>query len=245
MLGGPVSWVEQYRAGEHADAWRAMTAAGPDLRQDAAAWQDATAVAHETMRRVLANVERIHEALVDDGYEFEDPDRALVPPVRDAARQLDLVERAVGPLPLSLRAWLEVVGSVNFVGTHPDWEYEYTDALVVERSIPSITREYEDRRSGDWFVDEDRFPLDLAPDYLHKADVSGDSPYSIWLPDAGVDAPWAFDDLHETSFVGYLRSAILEWGGFPGWARRSPRSVVPTEPWPERLAELTSTFERF
>jgi hypothetical protein len=64
------------------------------------------------------------------------------------------------------------------------------------------------------------------------------------LPDAGFDAQWEDDDLHETTFIGYLRSALLSWGGFR-WARREPAWAAPTEPWPRRLADLTAEFEQF
>jgi hypothetical protein len=65
------------------------------------------------------------------------------------------------------------------------------------------------------------------------------------LPDAGFDARWEDDDLHETTFIGYLRSALLSWGGFPGWAPREPAWSAPTEPRPSRLADLTTEFEQF
>jgi hypothetical protein len=246
-IGAVMSWADEYRAGDHEGVWRKLTELGPGLRQDCAAWDDATEVARETMRHVRANVERLHAALLEDGYRFDRPDDALVAPAADAHDRLDQVERVVGPLPLSLRGWFEVVGSVNFVGVHPEWDFEYADPLVVDCPIDHIVREYEEREASGWFEEEDtdRFPLDLAPDYLHKADVSGGAPYSIWVPDAAADARWEFDDLHETAFVGYLRSALLDWGGFPGWARRVPAWAAPTEPWPPLLADLTARFERF
>ncbi len=41
-------------------------------------------------------------------------------PAKDAARRLDRFEKEIsGPLPLSLRAWCEEVGSVSFIGSHP------------------------------------------------------------------------------------------------------------------------------
>jgi len=35
-------------------------------------------------------------------------------------------------LPLALRCWYELVGQVNLSGSHPDWDFEFTDALVVD-----------------------------------------------------------------------------------------------------------------
>jgi hypothetical protein len=222
---------------------------GARLRDDAKAWQDAVEVAHETMRRVRQNVERLHEALSAEGYRFASGDRALVAPAAGVREQLDDVERVMGPIPLAVRVWLEEVGGVNLSGTHPAWQFDYTDAFVVQLEYPidEIVEEYEDRRATGWFTlaKTDRFPLSLAPDYLHKADVSGSAPYAVGVPDAGVDAPWLRDDLHRCSFVEYLRIALLQWGGFPGWARREPDWASPTEPWPRSLAELAAGFERF
>jgi hypothetical protein len=47
------------------------------------------------------------------------PPRAYAPPAEDIAQQLDAYEKAIGPLPLSVRAWCEIVGSVNFIGDYP------------------------------------------------------------------------------------------------------------------------------
>lgn len=54
-----------------------------------------------------------------------------------------------------------------------------------------------------------------------------------------------FDGLHETTFVEYLRSALLDWGGFPGWARLEPEWATAGEPFPMRLIELSREFVRF
>jgi hypothetical protein len=104
-IGAVMSWADEYRAGDHEGVWRKLTELGPGLRQDCAAWDDATEVARETMRHVRANVERLHAALLEDGYRFDRPDDALVAPAADAHDRLDQVERVVGPLPLSLRGW--------------------------------------------------------------------------------------------------------------------------------------------
>ena len=99
------------------------------------------------------------------------------------------IEETTGAaLPVSLRAFWEVVGGINFV-----WDYERGDAPDLGVNLPmdemdplcvdapeEVTRlfeEWEERRSG---VDPelaDPFNLDLAPDYLHKANTSGGGPY--------------------------------------------------------------------
>ena len=55
----------------------------------------------------------------------------------------------------------------------------------------------------------------LAPDDLHKDNVSGGEPYGVGLPDPSADFPFFYES-HNLLFVPYLRLAILRWGGFPG-----------------------------
>ena len=57
------------------------------------------------------------------------------------------------------------------------------------------------------------FRIDLAPDYLHKANISGGPAYSIELPFLGVDPVFA-NEAHELPFVDYLR-LCFRWAGFP------------------------------
>jgi hypothetical protein len=170
------------------------------------------------MRRVARNVERVREALDGLGYRFEAEDAVVVRPQADAERLLGEIEAVVGPVPLSLTAWIGEVGGVNLNGTHPDWVFEYTDPLVVEcdseassRTISAGTRVV----GSNW---RERLGCRCTS---HRTTctrrVSGGEPYGIELPDGGADAPWRNDDLHVgATFVGYLRSALLDWAGFPG-----------------------------
>ena len=123
------------------------------------------------------------------------------------------MERRVGPLPLSLCAWYEIVGSVDFTGSHPDWPEDltggYPDPLFI--SPAGYALEYDEEN---WYREEYR--LNIAPDAYHKEDVSGGPPYTIRVPDTAMDAPLV-DESHETTFVDYLR-ICFRWGGFPGWS---------------------------
>jgi hypothetical protein len=246
--GTAVSWIDRYRAGAHREVWREMTDAGPALRDDAEAWKDATEVVRETLRRVRDNIRLLHGTLASAGYRFACGDLALQAPSPDVRERLDEIERVVGPIPLLLKVWLEEVGSVNLIGTLPSWRFEYTDALVVECWIADVIDDHRDRQAFGWYemAGTASYPLPLSPDYLHKVDVSGGPPYSIGLPNLGVDALWQDDALHpQTLFVDYLRSARLDWGGFPGWSRREPQWAAPQEPLPGVLTELAAEFERF
>lgn len=53
----------------------------------------------------------------------------------------------------------------------------------------------------------------MAPDRLHKANISGGAPYGFRLPDACADA--VFVGEVAMPFVDYL-NLVFENGGFPG-----------------------------
>jgi hypothetical protein len=216
-----------------------MTSLGADLRSDDDSLAAATQVARETMRRARRNVERLIEVLPSAGYEFEG--EALVRPPTDASVQLDALEREIGLLPLALRIWFEEVGQVNLNGRHHAWSFDYPDPLVVEAPVEYIRSEYEAwafDRGTEW----DRgttFEVPLAPDYLHKADVSGAMPYSVRVPNAGADGLLLWEP-HQTTFVNYLRIAF-RMGGMPGW-QREPALLedwaLPTDAPPQWVLDL-------
>jgi hypothetical protein len=142
-------------------------------------------------------------------------------------------------LPLSLRLWYEQVGSVNFMGEHPDWEYEYTDPLVVEAPLDYVYSSYEDWRADAAAEGEEGgFAIDVAPDYLHKADVSGGGPYALAVPNAAVDGI-LLEEFHETTFVNYLR-ICFKWAGFRGWERSGPKWARAHRAPPDELARLAA-----
>ena len=210
-------WVERYRDGQCRQVWTEMTSIGPDLRADHAVAAEAAIVVRETLRRARRNVERLVDQLPRFGFEFEAT--PLVDPPSDAATQLDALEAEVGLLPLSLRHWFEEVGHVNLNGAHPDWAFEYPDPLVVDAPSEYIRSEYE-AWSADRGTEWDRgaaFEVPIAPDYLHKANVSGGIPYGLAIPNPGVDGLLLWES-HQTTFVNYLRIAFC-MGGMPGWQR--------------------------
>ena len=66
--------------------------------------------------------------------------------------------------------------------------------------------------------------LELAPDSLHKADVSGGPAYGIALPFWGAD-PILANEAHALPFTDYLR-LCFRWGCFPLLARHAEREDV-------------------
>lgn len=232
-------YLDRYLSGECQPVWDELVGLGAAVREEPL-YGDALAVARETMRRARANIEtlipRLHELGYEFGYswavrrgalpaeeaqEWERYEPPFSPPQADVAQVVEEIERRAGalPLPLSLRAFYEVVGSVNFVGAHATWDFERLDALVVEPASMVLLR----HPSEDWSEDiqeYDRHGIPIAPDEYFKYLYSGGGAYEVSLR-GSADAP-LLHDWHRTSFVGYLRECF-RWGGFPGWARLERR----------------------
>lgn len=213
--------------------------------------------------------------------------RAYNPPEAGIIKALDDFEREVGLLPLSVRAWCEIVGDVDFIGDYPKLasfrrdggkafdirgmlrgtmaqnpeflEHLDTDIDLSDVNTPLPLNQFQKlmreeaeaakalanapKKEEEWWTtdplcfafdldielahelaeeleeeDEEalameegaRFAMMVAPDYLHKANISGSS-YDIMLPNARADAFLHGADLH---FVAYLRKSF-EWAGFP------------------------------
>lgn len=73
-----------------------------------------------------------------------------------------------------------------------------------------------------------RYHLCLAPDALHKENVSGgDGPHMAFYAQPRMDAPLSGDDWEGVPFIIYLRM-VFAWGGFPGLRQASnpPRDLL-------------------
>lgn len=224
--------LARYRRGEFVAVWnelRGYESLGGELLKEA------QAVANETMRRVAHNADLLAERLADSGWKPLYGKLRSKPRASDKKVMLQTEEITGAPLPVSLRAFWEVVGGINFV-----WDYEKGEApnLSVEVSldgmdplcidppeaVSQLFDEWEYQRKG---VDPeltDPFKVDLAPDYLHKVNVSGGAPYGIELPFHGVDPVFA-NEAHELPFVDYLR-LCFRWAGFPRLEREAKRKDV-------------------
>ena len=78
---------------------------------------DALAVAYETMQRADHNIQTLLSRLraLDHVFAAE----PHLPPGRKTWKTIQKLNKAVGAMPLSLRAFYDVVGAVNFIGKHP------------------------------------------------------------------------------------------------------------------------------
>ena len=84
---------------------------------------------------------------------------------------------------------------------------------------------------GPYVSETGAFRIPIAPDDLHKENVSGGMWYHIEVPN-DRDDPLLLAEWHETTFVEYLR-ICCRWGGFPGLERGGSDHMWPIA----RLAE--------
>ncbi|MEP7764726.1 hypothetical protein [Sanguibacter sp. 25GB23B1] len=218
-------WLARYRDGEHKEVWRELGELGDRVREPAFA-PEAQAVCDEWAHRVRDNLDRIVERLSDQGYRFhtnddeQSPAVPLAPPTSAAEEHLRWLETTFGPVPMTLSAWVRVVGDVWLVGTHPRWPgASGADPFVLE--VEGSRYPDEDVRAflldelEQWedASDDAPFALPVAPDALHKDNVSGGPPYGIVLPGSGADGRIVTSS--EMSLVGYIRQ-VVDRGGFPG-----------------------------
>jgi hypothetical protein len=208
-----MSYLERYQNGEYEQVWKELQALAGNVRQEPYFTQ-AQDVAAETMRRVRRNCERILSRLQKFGYVFGTfPDGTrrsykaapLTPPSDQMDADREELKTEAGPLPISLVAFWQEVGAVDWVGMHPAWP-DGLDTLVVDP--PEGALSYLDEEGEGIFVG-------LAPDDLHKDNTSGGDPYGLELPNPAADFLFMYER-HDLLFVPYLRLAILRWGGFPG-----------------------------
>ncbi len=212
------AWPRRYAAGEYREVWAEMRAFGPACR-DEPALSACQEVARDTMRRVRANVVTVQRRLISLGYRFACPAQAHTPPVAATSRRLAALEEAVGPIPVSLHAFYEIVGGVNWMqhedqlaaAFRPDRdrapELELLgdeDPLVIVPPPDDVALPYGWNHA--WF---------LGPDEFAKSAYSGGEPYHALLPDPAADFRVRGMPDTDEYFVDYLR-ATFAGGGFRG-----------------------------
>ncbi|MFB7256984.1 hypothetical protein [Streptomyces nojiriensis] len=243
--------LERYRAGEHERVWEELLAL--DRSPPKALAAQAEAVAVETMERVRCGLEAVVERLRAEAYPFHEKARALVPPPRDALWHVERLERLTGGrLPLSLRAFYLVVGSVDLSGSaegfrhdpkkhgmkpkrdeivnvpekYPFMYLSHFDPLVVlplEEAVAEAETWARGERQGVGMS----APLDLtiSPGPSFKANPRDAQPEpvdTVRLPGPFADVEIRRGRGGAIPFVEHLRSC-LAWGGFPDLAGTSIR----------------------
>ena len=203
--------------------WAELVSRGAAIRVEPL-YSQARAVADAMMQRARHNVDLLVPRLQQLGYRFVDPERVWNPPNPATLRALDDLEREHGSVPLVLRVWFEVVGSVNFMGAHPrlssnadlDWggsERIDGDPLVVDSLFLTELGAEPYADAGDDEVDQ----LGFAPDVAFKAHESGGGSVSLLVPNPAFDGPLIDPGERWTGtfFIHHLQTCF-EWGGFPG-----------------------------
>ena len=228
--------LSRYNSGDHEAVWRdirAVPSIGDEFRLEV------QEVAEVAMRRVAANADKVAERLRAWGWIAltpESSDLRTLPRVGDEAVFREMAELTEAPVPPTLLAFWRIVGGVNWV-----WDYRQPGArpdLGVDLNMDQMDPLYVDppsvvaRLFEGWREQKDQlhpalvdpFEVDLSPDYLHKADISGGAPYSIVLPFLGADPTLKFER-HDLPFLEYLR-LCFRWAGFPGLEDHGDREDV-------------------
>ncbi len=254
-----IGLYDRYRSGSYQDVYNELLSVHERIF-DEMIYEDAIAVTKEMMRRVRYNIELLVPRLRILGYRFgegfwdnfEDispEEKATIekdipvfrPPSSAIQEQINVLEQLVGTLPLSLKYWYEIVGSINLIGLFQEDDRRemnrsygsIVDPLFVYSIDMAITMVTEQRRMGTW---DSNPKLSIAPDNYHKYGYSGSGAYSINLPSRAIDAPLLLER-HNTTFINYLR-ICFQWGGFPGLEIENRLSD-------EELHFLTESFLQF
>lgn len=175
---------------------------------------------HQVVSRQKARIAELYADLKKKGFEFEYPEEAFAEPDKQTEGYLAEFSKHGCPLPAAVAEFYRQIGSVNLIGTFPGWaDVEYPDPLNV---MPLGYAIDDFRRSWAHSSDEQDalikayggYPFPVAPDYFHKAGVSGGMAYSFLLPCSDPDPqvlymPWAL------RFTEYIDFALSQ-DGFPG-----------------------------
>ena len=181
------------------------------------------------MRSLRARLQSVKSFLDNEGYVFDYPEEALPGVSSNTEDVLLRITSAIGPIPLALVEFYREIGSVNFCGQHQKWKKcEYPDPLVIyppEAAISELEEFLVDRT--EYTEAYGGFRIPIAPDYYHKADVSGGMWYGVAVPAESAN-PIVLEERHALPFLEYLE-LNMEYGGFLGLERETVNSSWPLE----------------
>ncbi len=220
------TFYKRYLDGENEAVWKELTQSGSDIRSDRLR-SDVNDVAKIIVERAYNNLCLIHRRLLDLGYQFDDPEAALLQSSPADVRLLDGVEQQFGIFPVILRAWYERVASVNFSQAHSQLHSEGNEEqrtaisvaglglnpVLVFLSLPRcvamhkrLMEEEQEQESVSWLST-------LLPT---GGWASNCNPKGFHLPDRRFDGVLYNEGVGDVYFVQELREAFA-WGGFPFW----------------------------
>lgn len=217
-------FLARYERGEHG-VWDELVRHAEIIAQNSELHEEVRAVARALMKRVRHNADVLRATLIAAGARLGTEH----PPATDA--DLARISRTFGPLPIALDAFWRVAGSITLLPNGTDL-YDYGPCALEDVGISLLALDPLDvcGPDVDWLLDEyeeqieagdvssgEPLLLDLAPDFLHKQNISGGA-YALTLPPSTLgDAidPEVLDlPYGRKTFVGYLRMCFA-WGGFP------------------------------
>lgn len=260
--------LERYVAGEHAAVWQDLVALGDAVRKRLVR-AEAVAVAKETMRRVRANLLTIVQRMRDRGFDFDEPDKAFVPASPDAVHRLDEFEHQWGILPLSVRAWYEVIDSINLHASQLipakakssrkgvlRWHLYGLVFHSLQDSLAGALQSWERFRDvwpemTDWEkethlkyggIDPTQSPTTVC---FLRTGMSANNCEAMGFPVGGLGADGVMfnDGGGDRYFVEFLRTELLWSGRFPGYYSRGGREL--DKPGDRTLPWLTDGLLRF
>jgi hypothetical protein len=196
------------------------------------------ALAHATFEACRESVAQLGSQLAGLGYPLQ---TFLRPCPADLFERIEQVESHTGVrLPEVIPEFWRIVGGIGLVDLRHYTHVAFWEGLGITPAHGFSDGVYVDACDDDWLTytvedfdnyaddhDEQSFMYTLAPDGYHKDDISGGPPYAIgrgsdWAP-TWENFHWAGHRRPETAtadppdFVSYLRTAILECAGFPGF----------------------------
>ena len=170
---------------------------------------------------ILAELRQINYAFKTEfKYNFERPVLKPLSNTNDLLLKLENIVKDFGQIPYSLKLFYKIVGACNF-----GWDYNNRPEILWEGADPiqicSLDDIVSEVSSDDWREytyelieqDESHPPcLELAPDYLHKDNVSGGLPYAIQLTKESCIDSLFLNESHATTFIDYLRICMENCG---------------------------------
>ncbi len=181
-------------------------------------WTNALDLARKVMAFARTNVDVLIRRLHSGGYQFASQSPHVLPTPDCVAKIRELEDRGFH-IPIALQGWLMEVGRVDLSGSHPNWarsaysgildegderEPWYSDPLVVYVDIESLME-----------LDDVESVVEIAPDDVTKANVSGGAPIHFSTSERAFDSVM-IGQHGSFTFHSYLQHAFL-WGGFPGF----------------------------
>ncbi len=237
-----MTYLERYLNGEHEAVWAELVSLGEGI-EDADIYPDALAVTTEIVCRSKQNLETLIERLRTIDYRFMNP-HPIAPAPTDP-EMIATFEREVCSLPLIFRVWHEMIGMVDFGGSHPqladsdsfvwggydddpppaDYKAHSFDEEAWKRGEICYVPYSQPMQIGDfemctWFTKAQ--VLEIGESVLVCELCSGphdDGSIDLEFEGFCIDGKITNDGAGEDSditFVEYMRRCF-EWAGFPGF----------------------------